>query len=46
MSRITNDFVEKLGITGGDVEEWKPPKEAESTEIIQLLIPLNEVGIL
>ena len=46
MTRITNAFLDQLGINGSDVSEWKPVKESEPTEVTQLLIPLNDVRIL
>jgi hypothetical protein len=46
MARITNAFLDQLGINGGDLKEWKPVKETEPTEVTQLLIPLNDNPIL
>lgn len=46
MTRITNSFLDLLGINSEEMKEWKPVKESEPIEVIQLLIPLNEVRIL
>jgi len=46
MSRITDAFLDLLGITSGDNKEWEPRKDSELTEVTQLLIPLADVRIL
>jgi hypothetical protein len=46
MSRVTNAFLDLLGINGSDMKEWKPAKESDLTEVTQLRIPLNDVRIM
>jgi integrase len=46
MSRITNAFLDLLGIDGGGIKEWKPVDASDLTEVTQLLIPLNDVQIM
>ena len=46
MSRITNAFLDLLSINGSDMREWKPIKESDLTEVTQLLIPFNDIGIM
>ena len=46
MSRITNSFLDLLSINGGDMREWKTAREADLTEVTQLLIPFNDTRIM
>ena len=45
MCRITNAFLDLLGINGSESKEWKPIQASEASEVTQLLIPLNTVRI-
>ena len=45
MSRITNAFLDLLGINGSDTKEWKPVQTSNPTEVTQLLIPLSTIRI-
>jgi hypothetical protein len=44
MSRITDAFLELIGLRGSDIKEWKPVKVSDLTEVTQLHIPLHEIN--
>jgi integrase len=44
MCRITNAFIELLGINGTDGKNWEPANESRLTEVTQLHIPLNDLS--
>ena len=46
MSRITEAFLEKLGINTADMKEWKPVRESDLKEVTQLLLPLDDLKTL
>lgn len=46
MSRITDAFIDLLAINGSAIKEWKSTDEYESTEVTQLLIPLEDIRIM
>lgn len=46
MSRITNEFLELLGISGSNDQAWKPVVDSELTEFTQLVIPFDDFQIL
>jgi hypothetical protein len=46
MSRITEAFINLLGINNSDMKEWKPVKESDLTEVTQLQINLGDIPIL
>ena len=46
MSRITNAFLDLLGINDTHMREWKPVEKSAPAEVTQLLIPLIDVRIL
>ena len=46
MSRIANAFLDLLSINSSDMRDWKPVKESDLTEVMQLLIPLNDIRIM
>lgn len=46
MSRITDAFVELLGINDCDVRKWNPASESDLTLCTQLRLQLNDVQIL
>jgi hypothetical protein len=46
MSRITQAFLDLVGINDSHKGEWKPVENSELTEVTQLLIPLIAVRIL
>ena len=46
MSRITDAFLDLLGINDSDMREWQPVEKSELTEVTQLLLPLMDGQIL
>lgn len=42
MARITDAFLERLGLNDSDVKEWKPVKEFATIESSQLLISFGD----
>lgn len=46
MSRITEAFLEKLGINTADMKEWKPVRESDLKVVTQLLLPLDDLKTL
>lgn len=46
MCRITDAFVELLGINGSDMKKWKPVEQSELKEVTQLQIPLFDVKLM